>query len=134
MGLADAVTRLENTGIELPDDERSIVEKIQSRRNRIEHHRYDHKETEDAIIIAEALKFIFYFAEFVFHARLEDHINHKLLVPMKQQVMEYNELQGIAEFRYEDWAKKRWPKWDKMVEDVPEEFEGTHDCPVCGQS
>jgi hypothetical protein len=134
VGFADAITRLQNTGIELPDDQRAIVEKIQGRRNRIEHHRYDHNEAEDAIIIAEALKFIFYFAEFVLDARLEDHIDHKLLVPMKQRVMEYNELQGLAEFRFEEWAKKRWPKWDKKVDDLPEEFEGTYDCPECRQS
>jgi transcription elongation factor Elf1 len=53
---------------------------------------------------------------------------------MKQQVMEYNELQGVAEFRFEEWVKKRWPKWDKMVEDIPEEFEGKDDCPMCGHS
>ena len=39
VGLADAIMRLENTGIELPGDQRAIVEKIQGRRNRIEHHR-----------------------------------------------------------------------------------------------
>jgi hypothetical protein len=134
VGLADAITRLENTGIEFPGDQRAIVQKIQGRRNRIEHHRYDHNEAEDAIIIAEALKFIFYFAELVLGARLEDHIDHELLVPMKRRVMEYSELQGFAEFRFDEWAKKRWPKWDNMVEDTPEEFEGTHDCPVCWQS
>jgi len=132
--LADAIMRLENTGSKLPDDQRAIVEKIQGRRNRIEHHRYDHKEAEDAIIIAEALKFIFYFTEFVLEARLEDHIDHTLLLPMKQRVMEYNELQGLAEFRFEAWAKKRWPKWDNTIEDIPDEFEGTHDCPECRQS
>jgi hypothetical protein len=134
VGLADAIMRLENTGIELPGDQRAIVEKIQGRRNRIEHHRHHHNEAEDEIIIGEALKFIFHFAELVLGVRLEDHIDHKLLVPMKQRVMEYNELQGLAEFRFEEWAKERWPKWDKMVEDIPEEFEGTYDCPVCRQS
>jgi hypothetical protein len=134
VGVVDAITRLENTGVKLPDDQRAIVEKIQSRRNRIEHHRYDHKEAEDAIIIAEALKVIFYFAEFVLEVRLEDHIDHTLLLPMKQRVMEYNELQGLAEFRFEAWAKTRWPKWDNTVEDIPAEFEGTHDCPECRQT
>ena len=54
VGLADAITRLENTGIKLPADQRAILEKIQGRRNRIEHHRYDHKDDEDAVTIAEA--------------------------------------------------------------------------------
>jgi hypothetical protein len=56
------------------------------------------------------------------------------VVPMRRRVMEYNELQGFAEFRFEEWAKKRWPQWDKMKEDIPEEFERTHDCPECRQS
>ena len=134
VGLDDAITRLENTGIKIPEDQRAIVGKIQGRRNRIEHHRYDHKGVEDDTIIAEAFKFIFYFAEFVLNARLEDQIEHKLLVPMKRRVMEYNELQGLAEFRFEEWAKEQWPTWDKMAEDIPDEFEGTHDCPECRQS
>jgi hypothetical protein len=68
VGLADAITRLENIGNQFPGDQRAIVEKIQGRRNRIEHHRYDRKDAEDEIIIAEALKFIFYFAEFILDA------------------------------------------------------------------
>ena len=52
---------------------------------------------------------------------------------MKRRVMEYNELEGLAEHRFEEWAKKRWPEWDKMVEDIPADFEGTLDCPACRQ-
>src|ERR1700694_217838 len=106
VGLEDAITRLENTGIEVPKEQREIVSNIQVRRNRIEHHRYDHKEKEDDIIIAEALKFVFYFNELVLDARLEDHIDHKLLVAMRRKVLEYNELQGFAEFRFDGWALK----------------------------
>jgi hypothetical protein len=98
------------------------------------HNRYDYKDVEDAITLAEALKFIFYFAEFVLNARLEDHIDHELVVHMRRRVMEYNEHQALAEFRFEEWLKRRWPKWDKMAEDTPEEFEGTYDCPMCRQS
>ncbi len=134
VGLADAITRLENIGSKLPDDQKKIVEKIQSRRNRIEHHRHDYKEAEDENIIAEALKFIFYFTEFVLETRLEDHIDHALIRPMKQRVMQYNELQAVAEFRFETWATNQWPKWEKTVEDIPDEFEGTYDCPECRQS
>jgi hypothetical protein len=134
VGLSDAITRLENMGIEVPDDQKSIVEKIQGRRNKIEHHRFDHKEAEDANIIAEALKFIFFFVEFVLHARIENHIDNELLESMRYRVWDYNERQGIAEARFEQWAMKQWPKWDKMVEDIPEELEGTSDCPVCRQS
>jgi hypothetical protein len=34
---------------------------------------------------------------------------------MKQRVIDYDELQGRAEFRFKGWAKKRWPKWDSAV-------------------
>jgi hypothetical protein len=134
VGLDDGITRLQNTGVDIPKEQWDIVEKIQVRRNRIEHHRYDHKEQEDELVIAEALKFIFYFAELVLRTRLEDHINHKLMVAMRRRVFEYNELQGLAEFRFEGWGKERWPDWDKMDEDTQGEFEGTHDCPECRQS
>jgi hypothetical protein len=130
VGLADSIARLENTGIEIPKDQKAIVEKIQARRNRIEHHRYDHK-AEDETTIAEALKFIFYFVELVLRSRLEDYIDHKLLALMRRQVLAYNELQGFAEFRFNDWAQKKWPKWNREVEDIPEEFGGTLDCPAC---
>jgi hypothetical protein len=134
VGLDDAITRLENTGVHFEKDQKEIVGKIQARRNRIEHSRYDHKDKEDETIIAEALKFTFYFSELVLDAKLEDHIDHKLLVEMRRRVMEYNELQGFAEFRFEGWALGRWPGWDKMVDDTPGDFEGTHDCPECRQS
>jgi hypothetical protein len=134
VGLADAIIRLENTGIKLPDDQRIMLEKIQGRRNRIEHLRCDYKEPEDAVIIAEALKVILYFTELALDVGLENHIDKKLLVPMRQRVMEYNELRGFAEFRFKEWVKQQWPKWDEVVEDTPEEFEGTHDCPECRQS
>jgi len=127
VGLADAIIRLENTGIKLPDDQRIMLEKIQGRRNRIEHLRSDYKEPEDAVIIAEALKVILYFTELALDVGLENHIDKKLLVPMRQRVMEYNELRGFAEFRFKEWVKQQWPKWDEVVEDTPEEFEGTHD-------
>ena len=53
---------------------------------------------------------------------------------MKRRVLEYNELQRVAEFRFEEWVKKQWPEWDKEVNDLPEEFDGTSDCPECRQS
>jgi len=56
---------------------------------------------------------------------------HGLVLPMKRKVLEYNELQGIAEFRFHYRAKKQWPEWNIEDEDIPEDFEGTHDCPEC---
>ena len=60
VGIRDILARLDNIGLGLPKEQRSTIEKIQLRRNRIEHHRYDHKE-EDETIIAESLKFILFF-------------------------------------------------------------------------
>lgn len=48
-------------------------------------------------------------------------------------MLEYNERQGLAEFRFREWAHKQWPGWNEEEENIPEEFEGTNRCPECGQ-
>jgi hypothetical protein len=60
VGLREALTRLENLGLGIPTEEKKTIENIQRIRNRIEHQRYDHSETEDSITIAASLKFILY--------------------------------------------------------------------------
>ena len=70
VGIKEALSRLENLGLGLPKQQRSIIENIQRRRNRIEHHRYDHRQ-EDETVIAESLQFILFFVDSVLRGRLE---------------------------------------------------------------
>lgn len=134
VGSRDALMRLENIGIKIHPYGRKIVERIQVLRNRIEHHRYDHDEQEDEVIIGVALQFIFFFMELVLDEKVEDHFDQKLVVIMKDKIFIHNEREELAKMRFKEWAKKKWPTWDKDKQDTPEKFEGTNDCPICGES
>jgi hypothetical protein len=69
-GIKEILVRLENIGVQLPDDQVKAIEKIQRIRNRIEHHRYDHNEKEDDLILGEAFKVVLFFVEFVLERHL----------------------------------------------------------------
>jgi hypothetical protein len=90
VGIKDILTRLDNLQHSIPADEKAIIEKIQARRNRIEHHRYDHKE-EDTTVIAESLKFIMYFVEFWLEAKVDTEIGPELLARIQRIIFSYNE-------------------------------------------
>ena len=77
---------------------------------------------------------ILYFNEFVLDTRLGDILGAELCDRMQGRVMEYAERDGLAHHRLEQWMKQEWPAWDENVDDMPEEFGGTLDCPVCRQS
>jgi hypothetical protein len=91
VGIKDILVRFENIGIGLPKDQFSIIEKIQKRRNRIEHHRYDHKEDDD-LIIAESFKFILFFVDDVLKKKLDSDIDANLLRKIHRTVFEHDEL------------------------------------------
>jgi hypothetical protein len=134
VGLRESLARLENLGLGIPKEEKETIENIQRIRNRIEHHRYVHKEAEDDAIIASSLKFILYFVEMVLQTKLEDHIDGEILRNINSRVLEYSERRGLADFRFEEWCRKMWPEWDQDVDDVPPEFPGTDYCPECRQA
>jgi hypothetical protein len=98
VSIKDILTRLDNLRDPIPTSEKAIIEKIQARRNRIEHHRYDHKE-EDGTVIAESLKFIMYFVEFWLEANLGTEIGPELLAKIQRIIFSYNEREGLAEYR-----------------------------------
>ncbi|WP_156042126.1 hypothetical protein [Bradyrhizobium sp. URHD0069] len=133
VGVREALARLENLGLGIPDEEKRTIENIQRVRNRIEHHRYDHNEKEDNAIIASSLKFILYFVEFVLERKLDGDIDGKILRDICRRVFEYSESYGLAQHRFHEWLRSEWPDGDEEKEDNPEEFEGTHRCPECRQ-
>jgi hypothetical protein len=133
VGIRDILIRFENIGLKLPKEQTSAIERIQKIRNRIEHHRYDHNEDEDELIIAEALKVALFFVEFVLERKLGDDIGPDPIADMQRRMLENNEREGLANYRLEEWMKKQWPQWDPIKDDC-NEFEGTLDCPICHQT
>lgn len=133
VGIKEALTRLENLGLGLQKQPQEVIERIQKRRNRIEHHRYDHKE-EDETIISELLAFILYFVDGVLKAKLERDIPPETLREIQSLVYDRQDLYWIAMHRLEQWMHEKWPDWDNEVSETPDEFHGTVDCPMCLQS
>lgn len=133
VGIKEILIRLENLGLGLPKEQQSVIDKIQKRRNRIEHHRYDHKE-EDELIIAESLQFILFFVDIVLKRKLEADIDADTLREIQRIVFARDQLNWIAMTRLEQWLKDKWPEWDDQEEDTPQEFPGTLDCPLCRET
>lgn len=132
VGIKEALTRLENLGLGLPKQPQEVIERIQKRRNRIEHHRYDHKD-EDETIISESLAFILFFADGVLKANLENDVSPETLRKINSLVYDRQDRYWIAIHRFEQWMHETWPDWDNEESDTPDEFSGTLDCPICCQ-
>jgi hypothetical protein len=132
VGIKEALTRLENLGLGLPNHPREAIERLQKRRNRIEHHRYDQKD-EDESVISEALTFIMFFVEGVLGVKLEDDVPPEILRAIQGLVFDRQDRDWIARYRLELWEQKTWPEWNVEVEDSPAAFEGTDNCPMCRQ-
>jgi hypothetical protein len=130
VGIKEALARLENLGLGLPNEQQVIIDQIQKRRNRIEHHRYDHK-VEDEVVIAESLSFILYFVDKVLQGKLEADIPAEILREIQNIVYKRQELYWIAMQRLEVWMQETWAEWSNEESDTPDEFQGTHDCPIC---
>ena len=133
VGTKEALIRLENLGLGLPKQSQDVIERIQKRRNRIEHHRYDHKE-EDETIISESLAFILFFVEGVLNAKLERDVPAETLRAIQGLVYDRQDLDWIAMYRFEQWMHEVWPEWNNEESDSPDEFRGTVDCPICRDS
>lgn len=132
VGIKEITTRLENLGLGLPKNQQSIIEKIQKRRNRIEHYRYDHRD-EDEVIIAESLKFILFFVDDVLKRKLDTDIDPDLLREIQRIVFERNQLYWLAKNRFERWINEALPDEDDQEIYYSDEFSGTFDCPICRQ-
>ncbi|MBE0574385.1 MAG: hypothetical protein IH613_00655 [Desulfuromonadales bacterium] len=133
VGIKEALTRLENLGSGLSKEPQEVIERIQKRRNRIEHHRYDHME-EDEKIISESLAFILFFVDGVLKGKLEDDVPADTLREIQRLVYDRQDLSWIAMHRVEQWMLEIWPEWNNEESDTPEEFSGTLDCPICRES
>jgi hypothetical protein len=133
VGIKEALIRIENLGLGLLKQPQEVIERIQKRRNRIEHHRYDHKE-EDEIIISESLAFILFFVEGVLKDKLERDVPPETLREIQSLVYDRQDLYWIAMHRLEQWMHEAWPEWNNEESHTPDEFRGTLDCPICRES
>lgn len=130
VGFSEILIRLDNLNLGIPEEQANTIKELQSKRNRIEHHRYDH-EDEDRELISQALKFILYFLEFQLEIMPESIIDPELLESIRELVTDYNERHAVADHRLESWLKEKWPEWNQEDEDTPEGFIGTDTCPQC---
>lgn len=130
VGLLEILIRLENLQLGMPEDQTKVIRSLQSKRNRIEHHRYDHKD-EDRELISQALRFVLYFMEFQLNEQPEGLIELALLTDIRELVEDYNDRHAMANHRLQSWLKEKWPNWEPEVEDTPEEFVGVDHCPQC---
>lgn len=133
VGIKEALMRLDNLGLGLPKQPREVIDRIQRRRHRIEHHRYDHKE-EDEKIISESLAFILFFADGVLKAKLENDISPEMLRQIQSLIYDRKDRCWLAMHRLEQWMRETWPDWNSEESDTPDSFIGTTDCPMCCQS
>ncbi|MCS3467933.1 hypothetical protein M2401_001658 [Pseudomonas sp. JUb42] len=133
VGIREALVRLENLGQGLPPEPRAIIERIQKKRNRIEHHRYDHQ-AEDEEIISESLQFIFFFVDGVLKKKLERDVPPEMLRQIQGLIYDRQDLYWIAGHRLDQWLADTWPNWNDEESDMPGDFEGTIDCPICHQT
>ncbi|MEI9930408.1 MAG: hypothetical protein WDM89_07595 [Rhizomicrobium sp.] len=86
------------------------------------------------MIIADSFKFILFFVEDELKRELRTSIADSALQSIRAAIYKRNELEAIADRRLNDWMKDSWPEWDEKIEDTPEQFSGTDDCPVCRES
>ena len=132
VGIAEVLGRLDNLNLPIPESQRRVIEGIQRRRNRIEHHRYDRAE-DDRAVLAESLKFIMFFVERILGESLDQHLDPELLKEVTLIVLDFEERGGLAQSRLEKWLRGQYPEWDPKLEDSPEDFVGTLECPECDQ-
>ncbi len=132
VGAREALNRLDNLGLGLHKQSREVIEKMQGRRNRIEHHRYDHKD-EDNQTLSESLAFILFFVGEVLDEKLDDDLTPERLRAIQNHVYDRQDLYWIAHHRFERWMHQRWPQWSEEDSDTPDDFHGTQDCPICRQ-
>lgn len=130
VGVKDALNLLDNIGAGIHKEPRKWIEDLQKRRNRIEHHRYEEEE-KDQEVISEAISFAFFFIEAVLEEEFHNDIGEELMRDIQPLIFKEKEQAWAAMFRLDLWLKKTWPSWNPEESDMPEEFDGTLDCPIC---
>lgn len=130
VGLSEILIRLDNLGLSIPDGQARVILSLQSKRDRIEHHRDDCRDVEREII-TEALKFVLYFMKYQLKKQPEETLGPELLRQILELVENNSGPDVLAGFRLESWLNEKWPNWDQETEAIPKEFSGVEACPQC---
>jgi len=128
VGLAETLTRFKNVGISFSKDETETLKALQRRRNRIEHHQYA-PDADDHDTLGQSLKFIMSFIATHLNDDLKQHIDEALVHEIEAIILSFDEQLAVANYEYEQWAEKTFNGGFES-----EDFQGTVDCPICGQT
>jgi hypothetical protein len=122
VGLREILGRFANLGVDIPAQYEKILQDLQKRRNRIEHHRFVPAESHQHVL-GEALKFISYFLEEHLEEELESHLPAVLFEEVKGLVLSYEDLVRRAEAEAKAVLGHFSPKDQSMIEIA--------ECPEC---
>lgn len=123
VGLQEIRSRFDNLAIKLADGHARILDDLQGRRNRIEHHRFIPNDSHRPVL-GKALKFITYFLEVHLGEQLEDLISAEQFDDIKELVLSYDELVCRAEASVDAALSHFHPKDHPLI--------GIGTCPQCG--
>ena len=123
VGLKETLARFVNLGVDIPAEYKRILEDLQKRRNRIEHHQFVPDKSHQHVL-GEALKFISYFLEEQLDEEIESHLPWELFEEVKGLVLSYEDLVRLAEVDAESVLRRFGPKDRPLIEIAW--------CPECG--
>ena len=96
VGIKEIKIRLRNLGLDLEKDEEEKLNKIQSRRNKIQHHFYD-EDLNDLVIIGEGLEFANDFLSLHFKKSLEELVSEEDYRVIHEVMDEFGRTVRLAE-------------------------------------
>lgn len=122
VGFKEAAGRLENLGFHLEVSSRQSIERLQKRRNTIEHFEYD-PAADDRQCMAEAIKTLYDFVpQYLKSDDLSEYIDDDLWAELREYILDYDKLLSDAE-----------KKVDELTTCPPgDEVPTVAECPHCG--
>jgi hypothetical protein len=124
VSLKEILPRFRNLSISLDEVHKNILNDLQRRRNKIEHHKFE-KDDSHFYVIGKSLKFLYYFLPEHLNTNLEDHLDNDVFPKVRDIILQYNEKLAEAE---EEIKKRTTPKSkDDLCNPTC-----SGDCPICG--
>ena len=124
VGFKEAVGRLANLGFHLKESSRQSIERLQKRRNTIEHFEYD-PDAEDRQCMTEAIKILYeYVPQYLKSDDLSEYIDDDLWTELQAFILDYDTLLADAEKQVDGLTD--CPPGDFAPEVV--------ECPRCGNA
>jgi len=124
VGYNEAVGRLENLGVNLEEKARRGIERLQKRRNAIEHREYIPSDS-DKQCMAEAINILYGFvAQYIKPDDLSEYMDDELWAELKEYILSYETLLDNAEKQV-----------DEITSCSPgDEVSAVVECPKCGNT